>query len=1058
MVGAGNDGNDGRTVQSAEALVSPPSYARLGEVLAGKYRIERVIGRGGMGIVVAASHIKLRQTVAIKFLLPSSLSEPELAKRLVREARAAAALKGEHVARVFDVDAVDGAPYIVMEYLEGQTLASLLETSGPLAPTLAVDYALEVCEALAEAHALGIVHRDLKPSNLFLARTPGGRQSLRVLDFGISKALDGERSEAALGVWRLAGSERDGSTHSGTDSHAFVGSPPYVSPEQLIRPREADGRSDIWSLGVVLYQCFSGRLPFHGETLTRLWDSILRAPMPAFGPTDSPGAPGLEKIVRRCLEKDPARRYGDVLELARELAPLASPRARVSLEVIEGLAVERASRAPRCALVWERKPAAPARCNVDGSADDARADAGHDPSDGPPRLVSIAPGGDWRGERRNRCGALLRASAGAARRARRSSGRRTVAAKRSGTGVACRNHRGTGSRSARAERRGNRRAFSVSECRGFECPKPDDSSRTPARRRSTRCRFFRTRTCAGRCAGACRGAPRKGSNLRGVRRRSGCCRDGPRFSRGFRVFGALLHAPRLRGAGALVLPAVPRARSLGSERRVRPGDARAEPTMSRAAAIRLGVALVLAAVASPACKADESALDAIFDCDPERGDAQCGTDENGKPMTCYVGSAQLGGEAFCTKACDPTVPTEPGYVCTSSGALLESCHPDDSDLGCPSPLNCYRTDIILNQGLCMWVPTCPYRSDGTLDDSQCGFMHEVCAGHLLRDLAKVPRSKAFCASTIFSALPSRRVILNGCPIDERCPTSLLRGGRGLPIVCGAPCDENSCPPNFACARGSGSGAPSVRLPGIPGIRCQSSEDCLTGACIDTGAGFSVCTQPAECTIDADCPSIRTNYADVCVEGIPGEGAYCISPIPFQGANCENNDQCSEELRCGAEPCPPRHCASYSPYELNPTHGECRFTCTQAEGCPAFGGLPHVCLEDDGGCYPGIFGMPCTSSTECYANLTCGAVAPDIRSRSQAPSICTVPCMDDDDCTFEVNPWLGGGGYCVPAPDPPSDAVGYCRSGANLDRPCDGPEHCWSRNCELQEDGSRRCAL
>jgi serine/threonine-protein kinase len=324
------------TTPGAEALLSPPRHARIGEVLAGKYRIERVLGQGGMGIVVAASHLQLRQTVAIKFLLPSLLGRPELATRLLREARAAAALKGEHVARVFDVDMVEGAPYIVMEYLEGQTLASLLEARGPLGAELTVNYALEACEALAEAHALGIVHRDLKPSNLFLARGLGGKQSLRVLDFGISKAFDDDRGESAHGGPTLPSGDRAG-TFSGTDSHALVGSPPYVSPEQLLRPREADARSDIWSLGVVLYQCLSARLPFHAETLTRLWDSILRAPVPVFGINEPGVSDEIVRVVRRCLEKDPSHRYANVRELARELAPLGSIRARSSLEVIEGL-------------------------------------------------------------------------------------------------------------------------------------------------------------------------------------------------------------------------------------------------------------------------------------------------------------------------------------------------------------------------------------------------------------------------------------------------------------------------------------------------------------------------------------------------------------------------------------------------------------------------------------------------------------------------------------------------------------------------------------------------
>ena len=309
---------------TSKSSVQPPlsgDYGRVGSVISGKYRVERVLGSGGMGIVLACQHLQLRRTVAIKLLLPRTLEDPRLVDRLVREARAAAALKSAHVARVFDVGELDtGAPYIVMEYLEGETLAAALRAKGRLDQRLAIDYALQICEALAEAHGLGIVHRDLKPANLFLARTPGHDSTVRVLDFGIAKALASSLSDSML---------------KSTDSHAFIGSPAYVSPEQLTAPRNIDARTDIWSLGVVLYECLSGRLPFGGDTLPRLWDAILRDELP---PLDEEGAePGVRAIVQRCLEKDRDRRYSNVLELARELEPFASERARASLQVIEVL-------------------------------------------------------------------------------------------------------------------------------------------------------------------------------------------------------------------------------------------------------------------------------------------------------------------------------------------------------------------------------------------------------------------------------------------------------------------------------------------------------------------------------------------------------------------------------------------------------------------------------------------------------------------------------------------------------------------------------------------------
>ena len=302
---------------------SLPIGIAIGSVIAGKYRVERVLGSGGMGVVVAASHVGLGQTVAIKFLLPREIGQPALARRLVREARAAAALKGNHVARVYDVDVLpDGTPYLVLEYLEGRTLSSLIAAQGPLSAQTTVDFALQACEALAEAHALGIVHRDLKPANLFLARGPAGRETLRVLDFGISKSVDRGQTEP---------------NYTETDSHALVGSPPYVSPEQLMNPRAVDHRTDIWSLGITLYECLSGHPPFRGATLAALWDAILREPAPRL-----PAVPtGLERAVLRCLEKQPSARFANVQELARELSPFGSQRTRASMEAVEALSMVR---------------------------------------------------------------------------------------------------------------------------------------------------------------------------------------------------------------------------------------------------------------------------------------------------------------------------------------------------------------------------------------------------------------------------------------------------------------------------------------------------------------------------------------------------------------------------------------------------------------------------------------------------------------------------------------------------------------------------------------------
>jgi tRNA A-37 threonylcarbamoyl transferase component Bud32 len=289
---------------------------RPGDVLAGKYEVEHVLGQGGMGVVVAARHKQLDQRVALKFLLPEAMAHAQVVERFAREARAAARIKGEHVARVIDVGEMDGGiPYMVLEYLEGRDLAATLSASGPLPVTDAVRYVLETCEALAEAHAAGIVHRDLKPANLFIAKHPGQRDIVKVLDFGISKMI--EPANQAL-----------------TQTATVLGTAFYMSPEQLTNPKGVDARSDVWALGVILYELTTGLVPFGGETVPEVIASILRnvPEAPSVHVPDYP--PALEKSILRCLKTDREQRFANVAELAHALAPLADVRDRVSVEMI----------------------------------------------------------------------------------------------------------------------------------------------------------------------------------------------------------------------------------------------------------------------------------------------------------------------------------------------------------------------------------------------------------------------------------------------------------------------------------------------------------------------------------------------------------------------------------------------------------------------------------------------------------------------------------------------------------------------------------------------------
>lgn len=298
-----------------------PELPRRGDIVGGKYRIEDILGVGGMGVVVAAWHLALRQRVAMKFLLPAATRLPDASARFLREARAAAAIRSEHVARVLDVgELANGAAYMVMEHLVGKDLLRLLNERGPLAVDDAVDFVLQAGEAIAEAHTLGIVHRDLKPGNIFLTARPDGSPLVKVLDFGLSKMEDEEMSGGCL-----------------TTAALVAGSPHYMSPEQLRSLKCVDMRSDVWALGVILYELVTGRRPFGGPNLPAICASIIAdtpTPMRALRP-DLPET--LEAAVNACLEKQLEQRISGVPELSRALSSIAPSRSAASVERISKL-------------------------------------------------------------------------------------------------------------------------------------------------------------------------------------------------------------------------------------------------------------------------------------------------------------------------------------------------------------------------------------------------------------------------------------------------------------------------------------------------------------------------------------------------------------------------------------------------------------------------------------------------------------------------------------------------------------------------------------------------
>ncbi len=291
-------------------------------MIGNKYRIEREIGRGGFGVVVRAIHLTLDQRVAIKVLTESEGSTEaewaEDAERFRREAKATAALRSDHVVRVLDVDVLEsGYPYIVMEYLDGKTLHDLTYTSPvPIAFEDAVDYTIQALAALADAHAVGIVHRDLKPANVFLSKGIGGAPLVKVLDFGVSKMLG-------------AASERL------TRTGAVVGTVAYMAPEQMLDAKRVDGRADLWSLAMVLYEALARSHPF-GPSASgpKIVTSILTEPIPPLRTFRPDVPPLLEAVVMRLLDKKADQRFATAIEAAAALAPFAPLRSRPVLEEI----------------------------------------------------------------------------------------------------------------------------------------------------------------------------------------------------------------------------------------------------------------------------------------------------------------------------------------------------------------------------------------------------------------------------------------------------------------------------------------------------------------------------------------------------------------------------------------------------------------------------------------------------------------------------------------------------------------------------------------------------
>jgi serine/threonine-protein kinase len=284
-----------------------------GEILADKYRAERVLGAGAMGVVVRVRDIASSETLALKFLRSSVARDPSATARFLREAEAAGRIQNPHVVRISDVGTLaTGIPYLVMEYLEGITLEARLKNGPALDVVTACDFALQACEGLAAAHATGIIHRDIKPANLTLCPREGQSELLKILDFGVSKIVD----------------ENQGLTRTQT----ALGSPLYMSPEQMRSARTADARADQWSLGAVIYRMLTGKLPFAAPSLPRVCVLVMEGSFPPIGSL-CPDLPApLVAAVERCLQVEPDERHADVADLAQALAPFAGFEGEISAD------------------------------------------------------------------------------------------------------------------------------------------------------------------------------------------------------------------------------------------------------------------------------------------------------------------------------------------------------------------------------------------------------------------------------------------------------------------------------------------------------------------------------------------------------------------------------------------------------------------------------------------------------------------------------------------------------------------------------------------------------
>lgn len=444
--------------------------------------------------------------------------------------------------------------------------------------------------------------------------------------------------------------------------------------------------------------------------------------------------------------------------------------------------------------------------------------------------------------------------------------------------------------------------------------------------------------------------------------------------------------------------------------------------MIRTAARRLigGTVTVGLFACALACSVDKDVLyDRSYLCDPGQGRNSCGTDREGQDMVCY-GGYQLGSANFCAQRCNASAfAADDRNICTSSGALLARCRPDDPvTSSCPIPdQSCLRTDALGNDGVCAVISTCS--SDVDCPDGA----RASCLGTLLRtfygEAPGLRQDHLSCLEIGCAAYAS------ACPVGEVCLPKIIPPSSNPPDICVPKCDsQGNCPPNYFCYRKvSGPAAPNVCIPGILGFRCSNDLDCLTGKCVGQ-EGWSMCTVP--CVTNADClPFSHARGPFVCVDALGSGQRYCMNPVSFTGAPCSGNVDCAAEEVCTAfDPLP----------SAEPSPPSCHRACTSTADCPAVGGIAESCVN--GSCHPGRFGVPCEGDAGCVSDLRCLDAGPNAMASLLSPT-CGYTCATDADCTAAAHILIEADGRCED---------GVCRRPRQAGAPCDTDAQCWSRSC------------